>query len=68
MCEIKYAQEEYEITRQYDAHISQRLRTFRKVTKTRKTLVPVFITPYGLLDNAYSRRMPRQVIGDQLFA
>ena len=68
VCEIKYSQEEYEITRQYDAHISQRLRTFRKVTKTRKTLVPVFITPYGLLDNAYSRRMPRQVIGDQLFA
>jgi hypothetical protein len=47
--------------------MNQRIRTFRKVSKTKKTVVPTFVTPNGLLDNVYSRRLPRIVVGDDLF-
>lgn len=67
VCEIKYSDHEYEITKDYDAHLNRRLRIFRKVTKTRKSLLPVYITPNGLTDNIYARRIPRQVTGSQLF-
>ena len=67
VCEMKYSQEEYEITKSCDSLLNRRMRIFRKVTKTRKSLVPTFITPNGLFDNVYARRIHRQVIGDQLF-
>jgi len=67
ICEMKYSQEEYEITKSYDTLMNRRIRTFRKVTNTRKSIISTFITPNGLLDNVYARRMPRQVTGSQLF-
>ncbi len=68
ICEMKYSHDEYEITKAYDAHLGRRLRTFKKVTGTRKTLVPTFITPCGLYNNMYARKMVRQVTADDLFA
>lgn len=67
ICEMKYARGEYEITKTDDAQMNLRIRTFRKVSKTKKTVVPTFVTPNGLLDNVYSRRLPRIVVGDDLF-
>ena len=67
ICEMKYSQGEYEITKGYDTQLSRRLRIFRKVTKTKKSLVTTFITPNGLLDNVYARRIVREVTGDMLF-
>ena len=67
ICEMKYSQGEYEITKSYDALLARRLRIFSKVSKTRKSVVPTFITPNGLLNNMYARRIARQVTGDQLF-
>ena len=59
---------EYEINKAYDAHLMHRLNIFKKVTKTNKTLIPTFITPYGLYNNMYARKITRQVTGDDLFA
>jgi len=67
ICEMKYSQGEYEITKGYDTLLSRRLRIFRKITKTKKSLVTTFITPNGLLDNVYARRIVRDVTGDMLF-
>ena len=67
LCEMKYSQGEYEITKSYDAIVNRRMNIFKKVTKTNKSLVPTYITPCGLFDNIYARRIPRQVIGVQLF-
>lgn len=67
ICEMKYSKEEYEITKNYDMLMNRRMRTFRKVTKTKKSLVPAFITPNGLVVNMYSRRLFRQVTGEDLF-
>lgn len=67
VCEIKYSLSEYVIDKDYFNHIEQRIRIFKKITKTRKRVVPVFITSQGLADNMYSRRIPREVKGDDLF-
>lgn len=68
LCEMKYSTGEFEIDKALDSHIARRLQIFRKVTKTRKTLIPAFVTPNGLYDNSYARRIQRQVVGDDLFA
>lgn len=67
ICEMKYSNGEYEINRAYDAHLARRMNIFRKVTRTRKTLIPTFITPVGLYNNMYARRIARQVVSDDLF-
>lgn len=67
VCEMKYTFGEYEITKQYDTYVQRRLNIFRKVTKTKKTLVSTYITPFGLADNMYGRRVSCQVTGDDLF-
>ena len=67
ICEMKYTQDEYEITKDYFDRLQQRMRTFRKATKTKKTLIPTFVTPNGLVSNMYARRMARTVTSDGLF-
>jgi AAA+ ATPase superfamily predicted ATPase len=67
VCEMKYAGGEYEITKAYASHVEQRLRTFRKVTNTKKSFSIVYVTPFGLLNNMYARKVNKQVTADDLF-
>jgi hypothetical protein len=64
---MKYSKNEYSIDKSYDQHVQARLRTFRKVTGTNKTLTTAYITPQGLFDNMYARRVGRQVTSEDLF-
>lgn len=67
VCEMKYSQSEYEITKDYFLKIQERINTFRQVTKTKKSVVPIFITSYGLQDNANARKIAKSITMDQLF-
>ena len=67
ICEMKYCNGEYEISKAYDSHLTHRLKVFKKVTKTTKTLIPTFVTPHGLYNNMYARKINRQVTGNDLF-
>ena len=67
VCEMKYSDGEYEITKAYDSWVEGRLRTFRKVTGTRKSFSIVYVTPFGLHSNMYSRKVNKQVTSDDLF-
>lgn len=67
LCEMKYSEGEYEISQAYDKHVQKRLSTFKKVTKTAKTLTTAYITPQGLYDNRYARKVIRQITADNLF-
>ncbi len=67
ICEMKYCDGEYEIDKAYDSHLTHRLKVFKKVTKTTKTLIPTFVTPHGLYNNMYARKISREVTGDDLF-
>ena len=68
VCEMKYSESEYEISKAYDKHVEDRLRRFRDVEKTTKTLQLAYVTPHGLRNNAYARKVKKQVTADQLFS
>ena len=67
VCEMKYSGGEYEITKAYANHVEERLRTFRKVTNTKKSFSIVYVTPFGLYNNMYARKVNKQITADDLF-
>lgn len=67
VCEMKYSGDEYEITKAYANHVEQRLRTFKKVTNTKKSFSIVYVTPFGLYNNMYARKVNKEVTADDLF-
>lgn len=67
ICEMKYSTGEYAITKEEDAALQRRMEVFRRVTDTRKSLMATYITPNGLFNNMYARRLTRVVVGDDLF-
>ena len=68
VCEIKFAQGEYELTEKYDLQLRNKISTFQTVTKTRKGVSLVMITSYGLKRNAWANGIQRQITMDDLFA
>ena len=68
ICEMKYAEDCYEITKAYASHVEHRLRVFRKVTGTKKSFSTVYVTPFGLYNNMYARKVNKQITADDLFS
>lgn len=68
ICEMKYTRHEFEITKDYDNILHNKIETFRKTTGTRKSLMLTMIAAAGLQDNLYSRRLQKVVTLDDLFA
>lgn len=68
LCEMKFAQGEFVITKQYDEHLRHRTELFRTVTKTKKALHQTFVTTYGVKENSYSGNIQSQVLLDDLFS
>lgn len=68
LCEMKYASDEFEITKKYDEELRNRRELFRASTKTRKALHLTMVTTYGLKRNAYSGMIQSEVVLDDLFA
>ena len=67
VCEMKYSDNLYTIDINYNERVQARLRTFRSVTKTKKSLAVAYITPQGLTNNMYARRAIKQITAEQLF-
>ena len=67
VCEMKFADSEYQITKDYDEKVRKKMSVFRTVTKTKKVLQLVMITTYGLTSGMYSERVQAQVVLDDLF-
>lgn len=68
LCEMKFSQSEFEITKQYDEHLRERTESFRLATKTRKALHQTFVTTYGVKKNLYSGNVQSEIKLDDLFA
>jgi len=66
LCEMKYSNDEYEITKDYDKKLRAKREAFRKETRTKKALHITMITSYGLLQNAYAGNVQSQVTGEDL--
>ena len=67
ICEMKFANNEYQITKDYDEKLRNKISVFRAVTKTKKALQLVMITTYGLTRVMYSNGIQCQVVLDDLF-
>lgn len=68
ICEMKYAKDEYEITKEYEAKLLNKVNTFANSTQTKKTLLLTMITTYGVKANAHSNIVQNEVTLDDLFA
>ena len=55
ICEIKFYQTTYSITKSYAEQFRQKSSIFREVTKTKKQIFLTMITTFGLLENKHSQ-------------
>ena len=67
LCEVKYLEEEFVISKEYDMSLRNKREAFRTATGTKKTLQIVMITTYGIKPNKYSSIVSSQVLLDDLF-
>lgn len=67
LCEDKFSTHEYEITKDYDASLKNKVAVFRDSTKTKKTIQVILITTYGLKKNCYSNYVGKVILMDDLF-
>ena len=67
LCEMKYSNKEYEITKSYSDTLRIRYATFAEVTKTRKTVHTTMITTFGVKRNMYWGHIQSEVVMDDLF-
>ena len=67
LCEMKFATDEYEITKNYDTQLRQKKSVFAAKTKTRKAIHITMVTTYGLKQNMYSNSIQSEVVLEDLF-
>jgi hypothetical protein len=68
LCEIKFHDSEFIITKGYAQHMAQRRQTFIEATKTRKTVFITMITTFGVKKNQYYHQLvDNQITLDALF-
>lgn len=68
LCEIKFADKPFTITKSYAESLERKLRVFRLYSGRRQTLFLTIITPYGLTPNRYSEKLvAKQVTLNDLF-
>ena len=67
VCEMKYANEEFEITKEYEGKLVNKLNALVNETGIKKTLILTLVTTYGVKQNAYSGMVQVEVTMDDLF-
>jgi hypothetical protein len=68
LCEIKFCEEEFEITASYAKILERKKQLFQKVTGTKKTIFLTLITPFGVKENIHAIHLINQQLTlDALF-
>jgi AAA+ ATPase superfamily predicted ATPase len=68
VCEMKFANDEYVITKSYADELDNKLKIFQAETKVKSTIFPTMITTYGVKKNSYAvGRVQNEVAMDDLF-
>jgi len=62
ICEIKYALDEFSITKKYAESLRNKIGVFRKNTKSKKTLFLTMITTFGVSQNQYATSFVQQSV------
>jgi AAA+ ATPase superfamily predicted ATPase len=53
ICEVKFSTNEFTIDKKYSDELQNKLSVFKAATKTKKTLLMVMVTTFGVKDNTY---------------
>ena len=67
LCEMKFSQGEFRITKDYEDKLRNRMSIFKEKTKNKMTLVHTFVTTYGVANGKYSNIVHSEVTLDGLF-
>ncbi len=68
LCEMKFSVGEYDITKEYDGKLRERMRVFKLVSGTKQPVVNTFVTTFGLgLSSRVRSIVHSEVTMDQLF-
>jgi AAA+ ATPase superfamily predicted ATPase len=68
LCEIKFSNEEFLISKSYANDLERKKKVFQKVTRTNKTIFLTLITPFGVKENSHSIGIvDQQLTLDDLF-
>lgn len=67
LCEIKFSEQQYNITSDYEMRLRNRMGIFRLRTGTRKALVHTFITTFGVGEGKHRSIVHSEVTMDDLF-
>lgn len=68
ICEMKFYAGPFEITKEYEEKLQDKVRVFAEETKTQKSLLLTLITSFGLKENKHSDIVQMQITMDELFA
>jgi hypothetical protein len=61
LCEIKFSETEYTITKSYAEELDKKARVFKEVIKSRKTIFKTLITTYGVKKNNYYSGIHKEI-------
>ena len=67
LCEVKYSEAEYQLTKDEYLRITRRVEAFRSTTQTRYGIIPTLITTFGLEKGMYADAIHATVTMEQLF-
>jgi AAA+ ATPase superfamily predicted ATPase len=67
LCEMKYSNSEYTITKEYSEWLQERREIFRHSTKSHKSIHLTMITSFGIKRNAYWNNIQSEIRLDDLF-
>jgi len=68
LCEMKFSEFEFVIDKKYAENIANKIRLFKEVTKTKKTVFFTAVSTHGFKDNEYKLRwIQSEVIMNNLF-
>lgn len=67
ICEMKFSENKFEIDKEYDENLKNKIAVFREVTGTNKAVQLVMVTTNGIKKNMYSSRIQNEVTINDLF-
>ena len=67
ICEIKFSMNEFQIDKDYDQRLRNKISVFRQLTNCKKTTQLSMITTFGIQKNKYSSIVTNEVCLDDLF-
>lgn len=67
LCEMKFSNDKYSVTADYEKTLRNKITAFRTETRTRSALHLTMITTYGIVENSHSDIVVSEVTADELF-